>query len=405
MLDLPADGDVAMASSPSYYHGDAMMADYDQPQSEEIDMYDDAGPEYEMADAHVYYEEPQPDVLDAEILDASRVVSPLPAIIDPPAPPPQEPVLEPSHHPLTPGHILTPLSAAVHTAEIDPFSLHSYSEGLHPVVHETHGHSEDDSHLALPQPEPALTHEAASHDPEHYSPPPAEYAGPSSDGGVPPVTEPVSSTHEATSLPREAEALPAHYEEVQAAPETSYEHLPVDETPAYDSETAEPATSVYHAPQPASETHESLPQSADGDAADVEAAAATYDVQDDGDDISNPSDEDLFVAPPPVSLTVQGEDNVHFTLFESLENGVASSSTTFLFSDRLTLYYEPFSAVFQALREHEVFAGRFEYDELALFATQLNLQISEVRPYVHIHLLTGLILSTGQQARAGSNAL
>lgn len=86
--------------------------------------------------------------------------------------------------------------------------------------------------------------------------------------------------------------------------------------------------------------------------------------------------------PPPVLLSVNSEDRFDFSFFNESPEWTPSHPSGAVFLQHLpTLYYEPLSAVFDALHEEEYLQSLFHLpeSELVLDAVDLQLTISEVR--------------------------
>lgn len=295
-------------------------------------------------------------------------MSPVAVTIDVPVAPPES-VLEPVHPLLTPGHTLTPLSAAAHSADIDPFTLHTPLERPLPeTIEESHDHLEPSSHDVQLSAEPEVANDADAVSRELPSAEPATSSAEGDASGVPEAS-PASQElgHDASAVVHTDEPDFAH--DAAAVPSESFS------APEASDEAAEPATTDVHESQVSSEheVQESyVPAIGDVAEAPTRVADEQYDEE---DDISDPSDEDLYQRPPAVLLRQEGAE---YYLFGLPENQASSSSITVLFADRLNLYYEPCSELFQAIRQVPAFADKHLYDELGLCATLLALTISEV---------------------------
>lgn len=110
--------------------------------------------------------------------------------------------------------------------------------------------------------------------------------------------------------------------------------------------------------------------------------------------------------PPPVLLTLASEHQSHLCLFNQAQDREADSENAsdhqVLLQQLPTLYYEPLSTVFDALRQESSVQAVFHLadSELVLEAIDLQLIISEVRN--QIFLRYGLSHScTGQRLRCG----
>lgn len=127
------------------------------------------------------------------------------------------------------------------------------------------------------------------------------------------------------------------------------------------------------------------------DHADIEASDATENVLGDPHEIS----EGVYIdPPPPVLLSVDTEDHFDCSLFNespdwntsSRSEGQSHQAGLVLLQHFPTLYYEPLSAVFDALRLEQYVQSMFHLpeSELVLDAVDLQLTISEVSScFVH----------------------
>lgn len=368
-----------MASSP-YYHADAAMmdADYAQPETEEIDMDDGVAPEYEMADDDTYYQPyPQPAAPDADIVDATDDAPPQDAPGMPPVVP--APEMAVASVPLDqPVPELAPAPAFSEEAAPAPGPVFPFADVPSVDAFQAVPPQEIPEHVSpLPLPASDLPAEHPEAPAEPALPHAPVEPAPSTDEAAAPVEDesPSHETHPEHPVSFVEEAAVAPEPEPTAEAHATSETVPDSESHAHDAPPPQDPVGSAHEAAPAAESHV-YEASAPGEVTLVEDPTAYELYEDDLDEGSDPSDEDAFIPAPTVSMSVQNDPAAHYVLFELAENA-SSSTTTFLFSDRPNLYYEPVSAVFEALRQIDTFASKYEYCELALFAQQLNLTIAE----------------------------
>jgi hypothetical protein len=398
MLDYSGDFDVAMQTAGSsadtwLYTGESVMdqdAHHDSQslgaadtESVEVDMaeYLDAdheSVEYEMADEEHAYQPESGDLLDVEVYDASQAHSPLPIpaidaqtatndIVDYSIQPPHVlsdtlDIARPDHPPVVDGDAFAPSNYEF--ADNAPTSSHHFEvheEVLDAAVASTDSHSEhpvESSTLV----QPVVADEAVF----PYSP---------SSEAVVDVTEPVEKgvvhvvAHgEAPPVTRGDEAEP----EIHTPHPQDHEAVTHPVQPHESADAAERYESAEH--------HDEVEQYQEYN--EVVASAT------DPHEIS----EGVYIDPPPaVLLSLPLSDGAEICLFNQPRARAGSSSPTeetyqhdrqtfpVLLHHRPTLYYEPLTNVFEALRQEEYIARipDFIEGELALDAYDLQLVVSE----------------------------
>ncbi|KII88923.1 hypothetical protein PLICRDRAFT_698073 [Plicaturopsis crispa FD-325 SS-3] len=361
MLDYSADLDVHMHTDGStdawMREGESEMEDDDaavhthvsEHESVEVDMdsYDVEAQEYEMADEAGNYPPDGGELVDVDVdvYDASHM--PTPAV--PPIP------LDSS---LIPPH-----------------------EGSHTPLSGFHNAS------ALPTPD----------DPVSV---PEEIPAPSGAAPVSLTEEPVVSSPqiqplaESASLPdNSAVAVPqgdaSHHDGLvsDGAPavepeyhlESSSMHEPADPQDEVATTSHPENAAVVHAAEANSPVEEGAPQHSAEDIHDAEEHASSGDPH----EIS----EGVYIDPPPaVLLTLPSSEHPEVSLFNQPDPGSPSPARqvlTLLLQHRPTLYYEPLSHVFEALRLEEYVASLpgFHEGELMLEVHDLQLAVSEDNIY------------------------
>ncbi len=224
-------------------------------------------------------------------------------------------------------------------------------------------------------------------------PPPMEY--PSHSVTSLPITpsQPTApEVHDFTGAePHGAFIQPEVYEEAQVVPEVDIADVPVEEPGESDQLSYEPTESS--AAVPAAESKQLFD---DGDVAATEVvegsslphpAAKTVEDQEQSSELKDPHEisDGVFIEPPPgILLSFPDVDHGDACLFN--QPSVASSSSTehheltVLLQENPTLYYEPLTVVFEALRQDETFSSIADLadSELVMDAYDLQLVISEV---------------------------
>lgn len=308
----------------------------------EIEMGDDDEPitEYEMADEGVAYEESE--LQDVEVYDVSQAPS--------------------------------PFLAEHHAVDTEPMHMPSF-DSLHPSTLEAHSApAEPPSSFTEIDPSSSIhyLHDGAT--PMEPLPPPQSLDTASfvvDATPAPPLHEPPSQDHLATAEPSVALEQTGTFD----APNGDAEHDSV-ELPVQDSEYL---PSGLELPQNDA-TEGAVPHGLDPPSATVEA--------NDPHEIS----EGVYIDPPPPVLLSLPPSATHaeYSLFNfptarrshspsgsnqpDTGNGLA-----LLLQDRPTLYYEPLSAVFVALRQEQCIQSlpQFSEAELVLDAFDLQLSVSE----------------------------
>ena len=343
MLDYSIDLDVPMnASSETWHIHTPMEADspHLRPQSTtvevEMEPFDNAGEEYEMGDDHYYVH--TTEVLDVEVYDVSQAPTPrlVPEIELPLA------HLAPATPPVfaQPGGALPPLPSVGHT--LLPENTSEPPVIYQPPYVEVH---------AAPQ-DSIFRHEPKSSATNYYQP---------------------------IELPS-WEAVPGSEE-----PATVTEAYTVADVAAHPAETSESG----HQEDPGSHTEVAHPSPEPDDGARQDQDEADQEEQTDPHEIS----EGIYIDPPPAVLLSLPGSTLEERLFSLFNQPQASSratspsqqdrapSLTLFLHHRPTLYYEPLSHLFQALRQDVEFAARvhdLEEGELILDAYDLHLAIPEV---------------------------
>lgn len=389
MLDYAADPDFSM--HPGWLTIEATMSDetnsmqdatlHDYAESIEVDMEphaeDEEMTEYEMADEQAVDQDQHAVSQDAELLDI-EVIDPFQAATPTPAsllPTPAIPAATLVRQSLTPVLNVFEPPALATTESYNAVHIHEYT----PVESDS---SFDFHHTQAHSPSPHLT--VGEGIPEQI---PAA-VDTSDDAGVT-VDAPTSAERSTRTTPEErataAEDLTDQSAEVReaiansdAAEEVLSETIPAppDEAPQAD---AQQESIVY--------SEES------GEAITAETGAETH--YSNGDDPHEVSDG-VYIDPPPAvlisitsttgSLECSMFNQPHASSRSQSPNGYASSSTSaelvLLLHQQPTLYYEPLSNVFEALRQEERVHSVSELadSELVLDAYDLDLRISEVSP-------------------------
>jgi hypothetical protein len=381
MMDYPADNDVPMHSSSSeswYLGGDLAMED-DTPNipkvilrvertipTVEVDMEDWApeSVEYEMADeAEILYDSGAP--LDVEVYDVSQITSQI--------------------H--SPSGLDIPQTLPEHNAD----HLHPLSPSFSPAI-EVPMVPESDSALNIADEERDIESVQAVGDPSSSPDIPqptltdnqAPHASPEVDEASGPVfivaTDDAETLHNDRHHLSEASSNPAgnpHHQDFAHETETAVSHA--DES-LIDHPVIVPTSEQYQEDYP----HGLVQEDVDGTHAQI---GETHDDSADPHEIS----EGVYIDPPPAVLLSFSPDDTEFELYLFNHPTSASGASTptadhpsasfkVLLHEKPTLYYEPLSSVFEALRQEPEITrlADFTNGELVLNAYDLDLSISEV---------------------------
>ncbi|KAF9036937.1 hypothetical protein BDZ89DRAFT_1061627 [Hymenopellis radicata] len=240
----------------------------------------------------------------------------------------------------------------------------------------------------------------------------------------PPVTELVApEVHDFTGIaePHGAFIQLEVYEEAQVIPEVDIVDAPVEEPVTLDQLEAEVP---YDAPESFDATAAESDQPFDGgDVAAPEvvaeaseesslphAAAETAEDQQQSSEVKDPHEisDGVFIEPPPgILLSFPDVDHEDACLFNQ-PNVPSSSSTehhefTVLLQENPTLYYEPLTDVFEALRQDEHFSSIADLSasELVLDAYDLQLVVSEDNVHARVVSLHDLSLVYNASGSSG----
>lgn len=378
MLDFPSDPDVAMnITGSAEFFAEALMdhdghlstSAYGEHPSVEVDMEEYVGDnaEYEMADETAEYHRSHGDeLLDIEVYDASHAPSPLV---------PPKPLQPPFDVPIDSGHPPQTLSAIP-----EPATLPQSEGEPQPEVHV----------VPLDQPAADAPHVESLASGEGISGEavPSELAQPTDASDE--RTLPISETHEQLGDTARTIEQPFEAPAPVDAPHEAEPHVP----PVAEEHPASSAVAQHEIPEP--QTAELAPLASAGEAYESDPAVQDEKAADqvpvtEGEAV-NPLhiSDGVYIDPPPaVLLSIADSSHSEFVLFN--QPGVEGKSTgephgnrgtySLLLEDRPTLYYEPLSSVFDALRQDEALLSRvpdsFE-GELVLDAYDLQLVVSEV---------------------------
>ena len=377
MLDFSSDPDVPMnITGSAEFFAEALMdhdghlasATYVEHASVEVDMEEYVGDnaEYEMADETAEFHRPHGDeLLDIEVYDASLAASPLlapqplqtsvdvpidsehpsstsPAFSDHAALPELQGEPQSEVHPAPHDHL------AADTPHVESIALGESVSSEAVSVQLAHPGVPDESTLPISESQEQLGDTGRTNEQPFEMPAPADAASEAAPH-IPPVTEehPANSevAHHETSEPPTIESAPL------ASVEEAYDGGPLIQ----DEKTLEQAPVM------------------EGEAVDPLHIS-----------------DGVYIDPPPaVLLSIADLSQPGFVLFN--QPGVEGESTgeshgnreaySLLLEDRPTLYYEPLSTVFEALRQDEALLSRVPHSfegELVIDAYDLQLAISEV---------------------------
>ena len=378
MLDFSSDPDVPMnITGSAEFFAEALMehddnlaiSAYGEHASVEVDMEEYIGDnaEYEMADETAEYHRPHGDeLLDIEVYDVSHAPSPF---VPPQALQPSVDVPINSEHPVPtstafPEHATLPELQDEPESEVHPTPLdHPVADGhyVEPLVSGEGVFSEavssklahptdapDESTLPISESHEELGDTAHTNGQPFETPAPAD-AVDEAEPHVPPVAEEHSGVaqHEIPEPPTAESAPLASAEEAYDSGSLIHDEKAPDQAPVTEGETVDPL------------------HISDG----------------------------VYIDPPPAVLlaTIGDRSRPRFVLFNQPDPDVEDEfewephgnreAYSLLLENRPTLYYEPLSSVFEALRQEEALLSRvpnsFE-GELVLDADYLQLAISEV---------------------------
>ncbi|KAG6910927.1 hypothetical protein DXG01_006610 [Tephrocybe rancida] len=350
MLDFQADPDYSMSSDP-WFQDEAIMEDDGHTPLQttiEVDMepYDEQGhPEYEMEDDSENVEPDSNDIPDVEVYDASRFQSPdafdaheVPTLsVDPPEPLPIATEYIESSHPAP------TLSEAQNSDEIASDVLYRHLPSSH-----------------LPDPLTEIT-TSSTEQPTEASHHPIDH-----DGANVPAT---NDSHDSPSIVAKEPLLDGqtngneHKEDVAVISENALHTGP--STDHRDDEIEHPAEEYAE------------PLEYEGSNSDPHEIS-----------------EGVYIDPPPPVLVSLSTEAPSISLFNSPSKSRLNSPHTkesdapelvVLLSQLPTLYYEPLSSVFQALRQEEYLGDVPDllHGELLLDAYDLELTMSEDYTYAH----------------------
>lgn len=346
MTDYNADIDMHMHASGSEPWLHEVQMEDDQPGSKasvrldedvtiEIDM-DEHSIEYDMVDDEHAQNIPSPQIVDVEVYDVSLAQSPAMNTVDSPLPTAAvliPPAQQPAEHP--PQHIESSLSQV--------FATENSRKSPSP--------SENDASVLRVQ---GMTsdHTPSTEKPKHSQP------------------EQTRSQHENTSNTAYDEGLLLVSNSVLTSKEEEQDHSTYGDDPSNSEHhvqaTERPETEMLQRPiQEVSENVES-----------TKTPAATS-----SGDPHEISDGVYIDPPPPVLLSTAVEDlQFQHSFFNAPEGWQGSPDHRILLHHLPTLYYEPLSSIFEALRQDEFIQSLFQSNnaELILEALDLTLTLSEV---------------------------
>lgn len=397
MLDYAADPDFSM--HPGWLTIEATMSDetnsmqdatlHDYAESIEVDMEphaeDEEMTEYEMADEEAvdqnqHAASQDAELLDIEVIDPSQAATPTLASL---LPTPTIPAATLVRQSLTPvlNAFEAPALATAESYNAEPVAEYTAVESDSSFdFHHTQAHSPS-PHLTLGEgvPEPVPAALDTSNDAGVTDVPPTTTEGPSHPVSEEAVTAGDDLTDQSVEV---LEAIANNNPAEEVLSETI--PAPQDEAPQAD---AQQESVVYG--------EES------GEATTAEAGEVAH--YSNGDDPHEVSDG-VYIDPPPAvllsitspagSLECSMFNQPHASSRSQSPNGYASSSTSaelvLLLHQQPTLYYEPLSNVFEALRQEERVHSVSELadSELVLDAYDLDLRISEVSPHSALALST-----------------
>ena len=369
MLDFSSDPDVPMnitgsaeffAEALMDHDGHLVASTYSEHASVEVDMEEYVGDnaEYEMTDETSEYQRPHgEELLDIEVYDASHAPSPL---VRP------QPLQSSVGVPIDSGHQATTAS--------------TYSE--HATHPELQGEPEPEVHpVPLDYPAADVPHVVPSTSGESIS---LEAASSDHPSDAPDETHPPSS--ESHELPGDLTRTDGLLLEVLAPTEANNEAGP----------PVLPVVGV-HIVNAGVVQHDKLEPPTVGSASPEDAGVTVQDekvanqASTTGQETVDPLyiSDGAYIPPPAVLLSVASHTEPGFALFNppdvgeefGEETSVNQKVYSLLLEDRPTLYYEPLSSVFEALRQDEGFLSHVPHSfegELVLDAHDLQLAVSEV---------------------------
>lgn len=384
MLDYAADADFSMevGHSPQWLPVEATMSDdqilsatdYSEPIEVDMDTNEhEEITEYEMADGDGEFDvDGDAELADVEVVDLSRLASPL--IVS----------AVPSPHPV--GNIFSEHTSVPSDSLPPPIMFHPSASPVSPL---------EQGYV-----QPVAVEATPSH---------ASFLDHTADNGL----QPLPDSH---GIAQGAEYPSIHVEAPQdvadsAASAQDLFPVPSDESDASLQQPAGPSVEYPH-PEPSSHAEE-VPQSptrvqeltADGvlsaEASEPQPVEEVHnEVNEDSADDPHEISDGVYIDPPPaVLLTLSSSAGlVDCSLFNQpysasrsqSPNAYASTSSagalSLLLSQRPTLYYEPLTDVFNALREEQAIYSHHDLveGELVLEAFDLDLKISEVRVSQHV---------------------
>ncbi|KAF9234766.1 hypothetical protein BU15DRAFT_78686 [Melanogaster broomeanus] len=379
MLDFAHDLDVAMntASSTDFFaetlmdqDGHASTSIYQEHASVEVDMEECAGDnaEYDMVDETIEYHHHGDEPLDVEVYDVSHAPSPL--VPPQPLQQPADVSIE-SEHPVLTSPTVSERPAHPHLpGEPEPPSGLSHVEPLAsgsvmPSVSDSEAVTSD-----LP---------TSAEAPHENVPPTGEFHEETGDG-----TDPNGYTFE---VPAPADTHDETKSHIQASAEEH--HAEPSSAEVTERENPEPSVIESAALSGAEEVHDGAPPALEENADAVAQSQVTEGETVDPLQIS----EGVYIDPPPaVLLSITASLEPEYSLFNhpEVELGFEGTSAeipesepkvySLLLESRPTLYYEPLSSVFEALRQDVELLARVPYcyeGELVLDAYDLQLVLSE----------------------------
>ncbi|KDQ60606.1 hypothetical protein JAAARDRAFT_55334 [Jaapia argillacea MUCL 33604] len=386
MMDYTGDNDVSMHGgstqdqpwfrSESLMDDDGLMVDQDiDHESVEVDMeaYDAEGVEYEMVDDPGEDSHLSGDVVDVEVYDVSQAPSPnMPAVVDLGYASTHDIAREAKTHHHIDVEANVPRTPPLET----PLDSHQFNFGDQSLNHELPTDDRPDSApsgiLDFSQAEPVAPTREGAHTVSHS---PSESPHPVAPG--------VSATDGSHSLLPSTELAGANDQakESQSIPDFGQNGGPSEVATQHSSERA-----TEH---PVLEDHSSQsPKPND---------VGIYPEDNPGGPDPHEISEGVYIDPPPaviLSWSSKPDDpEIQCTLFNYPPSGSGSRSpapgscppadVVLLLHQRPTLYYEPLSVVFEALREVEMITDLpyLEEGELMMDAYDLRLSISEDNVY------------------------
>ena len=376
MLDFSSDPDVPMnmpgsaeffAETLMDHDGHLATSTYSEHASVEVDMDEYVGDnaEYEMADETAEYQRPHGDeLLDIEVYDASHAASPF-VPLQPLQPPVDVPIG--SEHPTTTSPTRSK-HATLPEVQGEP------QPGVHP---EPHDHlAADVSHVEPSASEEVVPLEAVASELTYPLGAPDENHLPTSE-----------SQEQLGDITRASEQPPEALAPVDAEDGVESHVLPVTEEHAANSEVVQHEPSELTAAESAP-----LSEGALGTSTPVQDEKATDQAPATEGETIDPLhiSDDVYIDPPPaVLLSLAHPSGPLLALFNlpdvegesTKEPSGNQKAYPLLLENRPTLYYEPLSSVFEALRQDEGLLSRVPHSfegELVLDAYDLQLAVTEV---------------------------